>query len=264
MRSTTFQRANQGGKVVGFRTLDHRQNSPTAGQDIWPEFVASAHHHHQHHRDRTRSKIKIERKWERISAPSHNTFDNEENLQKSWRRKLSFFSIFHLIGPDITNVYKQTWLRRRLCKNEPRGERQTERPRQVSEKARKDRKIWETFRTNLVWIEEKKIHVFFFGWKFLVASIHNIFRLFFSILQTAQKTSRLLYIYIFMINILIYKHLDILYWIVWGHRLNFCFRLVKFRSPLLPFQKSRKKSPKKGEIFWLFFWIAVFLRSGVE
>jgi len=172
----------------------------------------------------------------------------------------SFFSIFHLIGPDITNQHADG----PDCAK-PRGGRRTRSSLSTCRRKRETvEKPERLFAPNLVSIEEKKIHVFFFGWKFLVASIHNIFRLFFSILQTAQKTSRLLYIYIFMINILIYKHLDILYWIVWGHRSNFCFWLVKFRCYVLPFQKSRKKSPKKGEIFWLFFWIAVFLRSGVE
>jgi hypothetical protein len=81
-----------------------------------------------------------------------------------------------------------------MCK---RGGASFEVTRQVGDSGN-GRKTWETF-----------VPIFDWTKKFLVASTHNIFR---SSFQTAQKTSTLLYIYIFLTNILIYKHLDILYW----------------------------------------------------
>jgi len=125
-------------------------------------------------------------------------------------------------------------------------------------------KIWETFPPQLSsGLKKKKTwhddadDLFFLRVK-ISRSLnppHDIFRLFFINFANCSKTSRLLYIYIFMINILIYKHLDILFWTVWGPRLNFCFRLVMLRyvTSSLPSKRVQKKEKFFGYFFELLY-----------
>ena len=207
---------------------------------------------------------------ERISTaraePSHHTFDNEENLK--WKKNLESTTLClpssFLLGLTYYQLASGPCIRRRQrqpqCANRGRETVQTSDAYRHVGESEKGEKIWETFspKSRLDWRKKDFSHMTepFFLLVKISRSLnppHDIFRLFFINFANCSKTSRLLYIYIFMINILIYKHLDILFWTVWGPRLNFCFRLVKLRCLVLPSKRVQKKEKFFGYFFELLY-----------